>query len=172
MDTGTAIRARRKSKPTPFRFGGTRTASLAGQRVPAIGMGRLLREADMTFNRALREELARHDVTFSQYQHLWQLWKEDGLPQFELSRRIGIETASSTSVIDQLERRGFITRRRDAADRRRIVVSLTPAGKKLEAPLDACAIAINRRARSLLSNREITALYDTMRKVIAGLHCK
>jgi DNA-binding MarR family transcriptional regulator len=126
----------------------------------------------MTFNRALCEELARYDVTFSQYQHLWQLWKEDGLPQFELSRRIGIETASSTSVIDQLERRGLISRRRDAVDRRRIVVRLTPAGKGLETPLDACAVAVNRRARALLSSSEITVLYDMMRKVIAGLRQK
>lgn len=167
-----ATRPRQKSKTTDSRHGGARTAALPGQRVPAIGLGRLLREADMTFNRALREELARYDVTFSQYQHLWQLWKEDGLPQFELSRRIGIETASSTSVIDQLERHELITRRRDAADRRRIVVSLTTAGKKLETPLDSCAIAVNRRARSLLSSKEIAALYDTIRKVIAGLRHK
>ena len=167
-----ATRAHRKSKTLITRRSGPRAVPLPNQRVPEIGLGRLLREADMTFNRTLREELARYDVTFSQYQHLWQLWKEDGLPQFELSRRIGIETASSTSVIDQLERQGLISRRRDAVDRRRIVVSLTPAGKRLETPLDACAVAVNRRARALLSSREITVLYDMMRKVIAGLRHK
>src|SRR5215207_2761736 len=78
--------------------------------VPRVGLGALLRNADMAFNRVLREELARHDITFSQFQHLWQLWTSDGLAQVELSRRIGIETASSTAVIDQLEKRGLIAR--------------------------------------------------------------
>ena len=137
--------------------------------VPSIGLGMLLREADMVFNRALREELAQHDVTFSQYQHLRQLWKDDGLAQVELSRRIGIETASSTAVIDQLERRGLIRRRRDAKDRRRIIVTLTAAGRKLEQPLDDCARAVNRRARAGLSKAEVTVLFDTVERIIGSL---
>src|ERR1700749_1733636 len=96
----------------------------AVRNVPDIGLGMKLRDGNAVFNKALREELARHDITFSQYQHLRQLWQEDGLAQVELSRRIGIETASSTAVIDQLEKLGLIRRRRDAADRRRIIVSL------------------------------------------------
>src|SRR5690606_16542704 len=75
-----------------------RHAARARREVPNIGLGQLLREADMVFNRALRDELAKHNVTFSQYQHLRQLWQDDGLAQNELSRRIGIETASSTTV--------------------------------------------------------------------------
>ena len=71
--------------------------------VPKIGLGMLLRDANAVFNKALREGLARHNITFSQYQHLRQLWQSDGLAQVELSGRIGIETASSTAVIDQLE---------------------------------------------------------------------
>jgi DNA-binding MarR family transcriptional regulator len=140
--------------------------------VPTIGLGRLLREADMIFNRALREELARHHVTFSQYQHLWQLWAEDNLAQVELSRRIGIETASSTAVMDQLERRGLIDRRRDPGDRRRMIVTLTAAGRKLERPLNGCAVVVNRRARLNISKDEIAALFDTIRKIVGNFRAK
>jgi DNA-binding MarR family transcriptional regulator len=135
-------------------------------RVPEIGLGRLLREADLTFNRALRDELDRHDVTFSQYQHLWQLWNEDNLAQFELSQRIGIENSSSTAAIDQLEQRGLINRHRDPQDRRRVIVTLTPAGRRLEHPLNQCAIAVNRRARANISREEIAALFDTITKMM------
>ncbi len=137
--------------------------------VPNIGLGMLLRDANAVFNRALREELARHKITFSQYQHLRQLWQADGLAQVELSRRIGIETASSTAVIDQLEKLGLIRRKRDADDRRRIIVSLTPAGRALEKPLDDCAIAVNLRARNGLSKVEVAGLFDAVGKIIRNL---
>jgi MarR family transcriptional regulator, organic hydroperoxide resistance regulator len=137
--------------------------------VPDIGLGMLLRDGNAAFNKMLREELARHDITFSQYQHLRQLWHEDGLAQVELSRRIGIETASSTAVIDQLERLGFIRRKRDATDRRRIIVTLTAAGRALEKSLDGCAIAVNMRARSGLSKAEVALLFDAIGKIIGNL---
>ena len=141
----------------------------AVSRVPDIGLGMKLRDGNAVFNKALREELARHDITFSQYQHLRQLWLEDGLAQVELSRRIGIETASSTAVIDQLEKLGFIRRRRDAADRRRIIVSLTRSGRALQKPLDGCAVAVNRRARSGLTNTQVASLFDVIGKIITNL---
>lgn len=137
--------------------------------VPNIGLGMLLRDANAVFNKVLREELARHDISFSQYQHLRQLWQADGLAQVELSRRIGIETASSTAVIDQLERGGFIRRKRDPADRRRIIVTLTPAGRALERPLDGCAVAVNMRARNGLSKGDVAALFESIGKIIGNL---
>jgi DNA-binding MarR family transcriptional regulator len=144
-----------------------RSSKLQG--VPDIGLGRLLREANMVFNRALRDELATRGVTFSQYQHLRQLWHEDGLVQSELSRRVGVEVASSTAVIVQLEKRKFIRRRRDHEDRRRIVVVLTPAGRALETALDACARTVNALARSGLTQTEVAALFGTVGKVVGNL---
>jgi MarR family transcriptional regulator for hemolysin len=137
--------------------------------VPDIGLGMKLRNGNAVFNKVLREKLAQHDITFSQYQHLRQLWQEDGLAQVELSRRIGIETASSTAVIDQLEKFGFIRRNRDSADRRRIIVHLTGSGRALERPLDGCAIAVNLRARSGLTNTQIASLFEMIEKIISNL---
>jgi MarR family transcriptional regulator for hemolysin len=141
----------------------------ASRDVPQIGLGMLLRDANSIFNWVLRDELSKHNVTFSQYQHLRHLWESDGLAQVELSRRIGIETASSTAVIDQLEKRGLIRRRRDPSDRRRIIVTVTPAGRTLERPLTECAIAVNMRARHGLSKAEVAVLFHAVGKIIGNL---
>jgi MarR family transcriptional regulator, organic hydroperoxide resistance regulator len=146
-----------------------RKRSPARRAVPRVGLGALLRNADMTFNRLLREELSRHDVSFSQFQHLWQLWQSDGLAQVELSRRIGIETASSTAVIEQLEKRGLIARARDAQDRRRINVTLTPAGRALQRPLTECAAAVNTLARRGLTQAQVAMLFDVVETIIGNL---
>ncbi len=152
------------------RIAATRERTAARKReAPSVGLGMLLRNADMIFNRVLREALARHDISFSQFQHLWQLWKSEGLAQVELSRRIGIETASSTAVIDQLEKRGLIRRERDTADRRRINVTLTPAGRALERPLTERVIGVNALARKGLSKAEVGVLFDIVERVIGNL---
>ena len=154
----------------PLRMTAARKRSAARRRaVPRVGLGALLRNADLAFNRALREELARHDITFSQFQHLWQLWQSDGLAQVELSRRIGIETASSTAAIDQLEKRGLIARARDAADRRRINVTLTQAGRALQRPLTERAAAVNALARRGLSKQEVARLFDIVETIVGNL---
>src|SRR6266581_7069717 len=89
-------------------------------RPPKTGIGMLLRDANAAFNRYLRARLAVHGVTFGQFQHLRNLWVENGLTQAELSRRIGIEMASSTAILDSLEAERLVSRLRNATDRRKI----------------------------------------------------
>jgi MarR family transcriptional regulator, organic hydroperoxide resistance regulator len=129
----------------------------------------LLREADMGFNLYLRQELAAHEVTFGQFQHLRNLWVENGLTQAELSRRVGIEMASSTAILDSLEAEGLITRVRNATDRRKINVFLTPAGAALKKPLMACAAKANKNARRGLSDAQLATVFEHVGRIIENL---
>jgi len=126
----------------------------------------LLREADAAFNRYLTAQLAVHGVTFGQFQHLRNLWVEDALTQAELSRRIGIEMASSTTILDSLESDGLITRVRNATDRRKMNVFLTPTGAAMEARLMACAADANKRASKGLSKAEVARLFSIAGQII------
>ena len=135
-------------------------------RPPKTGIGMLLRDADTAFNRYLTAQLAVHGVTFGQFQHLRNLWVENGLTQAELSRRIGIEMASSTAILDSLEAAKLATRVRNTADRRKINVFLTPAGAALEKPLMACAADANKHARKGLSKAEVAHLFSLVGQVI------
>ena len=144
----------------------TRQQRKAPARPPKTGIGMLLRDADSAFNRYLTAQLAAHGVTFSQFQHLRNLWVEDGLTQAELSRRIGIEMASSTTVLDSLEAEKLVTRVRNAADRRKINVFLTSAGAALEVPLMICALDANKRASKGLSKAEVVQLFAIAGQII------
>ena len=135
-------------------------------RPPKTGIGMLLRDADSAFNRYLTAQLAVHGVTFGQFQHLRNLWVEDGLTQAELSRRIGIEMASSTAILDSLAAGKLITRVRNAADRRKINVFLTPGGAALEKALMACAADANKRASKGLSKAEVAHLFALAGQII------
>ncbi len=47
----------------------------------------------------------------------------------ELARRIGITAPSATVLVDRLIAAGLLARQRDAGDGRRVVLTLTPAGR-------------------------------------------
>jgi DNA-binding MarR family transcriptional regulator len=49
----------------------------------------------------------------------------------ELARLTGVELSTLSRLLTRMEARGFITRRRDAADGRSVIVSLAPSGRKL-----------------------------------------
>ena len=49
----------------------------------------------------------------------------------EIARRLIVPTASITSLLDTLQRRGLVERRPDPADRRRLLVIITPAAQDL-----------------------------------------
>jgi DNA-binding MarR family transcriptional regulator len=53
---------------------------------------------------------------------------EGGVRVGELAERIGIDETTATRLVDRLEAAGVAERRSSAADRRVIVVGLTPAG--------------------------------------------
>jgi DNA-binding MarR family transcriptional regulator len=48
----------------------------------------------------------------------------------ELSAGTGLSSAATTTLIDRLERKGFVQRVRDPGDRRRVLVEMTPQGRE------------------------------------------
>lgn len=136
---------------------------------PDVGIGKLLRRAHMAFSREFRDRLAEHDVSFGEFIHLDRLWAEDGLNQTELSRRVGIENASSTAILDSLEKRGYIRRERNSKDRRNINVFLNPTGRKLKHKLLACAKSVNQLARKGMSEVDILKFFSLLETIASNL---
>ncbi|MBZ0255640.1 MarR family transcriptional regulator [bacterium] len=49
----------------------------------------------------------------------------------EIAKRIHLSNATTTEIINRLEKRAFIKRKRNTQDKRQVVVSLTPLGKEI-----------------------------------------
>jgi DNA-binding MarR family transcriptional regulator len=102
-------------------------------------------------------------LTYPQYLVMLVLWESDGLTVSDLGGRLTLDSGTLTPLLKRLEAGGLVQRRRDAADERRVIVSLTPAGRALKAraaqvpPQVACAAgcsldelaALTRRLRTL-----------------------
>ena len=57
-------------------------------------------------------------------------WLTEGpMTATRVAEATGLSTAATTSMIDRLERKGFVRRRRDGGDRRQVIVEMTEDGQ-------------------------------------------
>jgi DNA-binding MarR family transcriptional regulator len=90
------------------------------------------------FLRFSKDFVAKLGLTPEQYEALLALKAfspKQGLVIRELSECLQVKHHTAVSLIDRLSRRKFVTRQRDATDRRKVHVRLTPAGTALIARL-------------------------------------
>jgi DNA-binding MarR family transcriptional regulator len=64
------------------------------------------------------------------------LWSQHSASMTELAERIGMTSGGATSLVDRLERDGYVTRASDPQDRRRQIVALTSKGAATREMLD------------------------------------
>ena len=98
---------------------------------PDQSVGYLVREAHRAFFRALGARVSRHGVSIGMWYFLRALWEEDGLTQRELSRRVKMMEPTTATALESMERRGLISRTRNAEDRRKVNIRLTAEGRRL-----------------------------------------
>ncbi|WP_326651778.1 MULTISPECIES: MarR family transcriptional regulator [unclassified Streptomyces] len=76
------------------------------------------------FNQALADHLQLHPTDL-QCLNLLSLEPEP-VTTGRVAELTGLTTGSATRLVDRLERAGYVTRERDTADRRRVLVTLVP----------------------------------------------
>jgi len=79
----------------------------------------------------LRTALAAHlSINVTELIALGHLAESEELTPTQLAQLLGITTASVTVLVDHLEAAGFVYRTRSTADRRSLLLRLTPAGAR------------------------------------------
>jgi DNA-binding MarR family transcriptional regulator len=78
----------------------------------------------------LRAAHTAHDLKPRQFQILGLLHDAGGLGQRELGQEMGVAPSVLVTLLNPLEADGLVARERDAADRRRHLVTLTAAGER------------------------------------------
>lgn len=72
-------------------------------------------------------------LTYPQYLAMLVLWERDGLTVSELGHRLMLDSGTLTPLLKRLETAALVQRLRDTTDERRVLVRLTPAGRRLKA---------------------------------------
>jgi DNA-binding MarR family transcriptional regulator len=87
--------------------------------------------ANLAFGKAYKPILEQLGVTYTQYIAIVALWEEDHQTVGGLGEKLFLESNTLTPILKKLEAMGYVRRRRDPADERQVVVSLTAAGRRL-----------------------------------------
>ena len=92
-----------------------------------------LYSASRVFTRAYAPLLAEIGLTYPQYVAMLALWEHDDVSVSELGERLTLDSGTLTPLLKRLEEAGLVTRTRSDEDERVVRITLTRAGKKLEA---------------------------------------
>lgn len=91
-----------------------------------------------------------------------------GLSQMTLARALGIDRSTLVPILDRLQGRGLLVRRRLPTDGRTHALMLTPSGRKMLARFGRLVRAHERRIASTLSAAETRSLIALLEKVRAS----
>ncbi len=94
----------------------------------------LVKLCKLYFN-TLNARLGEVGLYEGQHHTLLQLYDSDGLPQAELTRRLGVEPASVSKAVERMEHSGIVQRQPDPDDARANCIFLTEKGRSLEEPV-------------------------------------
>ncbi len=101
---------------------------------------------------------------------LLQLWDRDRCSQTDLVERLGIDPSTVTKMLQRLERDGWVLREPSPDDGRVTLVTLSAAGRDLQAAVTEIWRQLEHESVKALTGEERAELLRLLRKVEAGLH--
>jgi DNA-binding MarR family transcriptional regulator len=106
------------------------TETMGQQRQAGFLMAKIRQVSGRIFERMLKD----YDVEINSAQGriMFALWQEDGISINELAKKTQLKKSTLTSMLDRLERMGYLKRRRCEKDRRKILIERTSKDKDLE----------------------------------------
>ena len=108
-------------------------------------------------------------LTYPQYLVMLVLWQVDGLTVSQLGERLALDSGTLTPLLKRLEASGMVQRLRDAADERRVLLQLTPAGRALTSRAVRVPQAIAAASRCEPSElSELTSRLQALRQRLSG----
>ena len=134
-----------------------------------VSIGAAIRMTHLAYAQDLQNYLASHEIAVGMWFYLRALWEEDGLTQKELSRRVRATEPTTAQQLVNMEKQGYVARRRSIKDKRTSHVFLTAAGRALQERLLPYAIEVNATALEGVSKPEVRQLRELLARIRANL---
>ncbi|MEE1943481.1 MarR family transcriptional regulator [Pedobacter sp. KR3-3] len=126
----------------------------------------------MYINRYIAQKFKSSSVTLTreQWTILVQLWKQDGVSQQVIADETGRDKPSTTRLLDNLERDGYLQRQPAADDRRLNLIFLTEKGKAAEEEVMRVANQALDQITAGLATEELETVKKVFEKIYTNIN--
>ena len=122
--------------------------------------------------RFFESQMKTYDITPPQFEVLLTLWTEDGLVLSELGRRLSRDGPTITGIIDRMENKKLVKRKRSMRDRRVIQVYLTPKAWEVQDNLMKMQQEAGKDITENFSENDIQTLDRLLYKILTNVEDK
>jgi homoprotocatechuate degradation regulator HpaR len=128
----------------------------------------LMRVRELVMQR-FRPNLNAHGLTDQQWRIIRALAEAESLEILEVSNRCCIHPASLSRILPKLEAEGYLSRRTNKEDQRRVIVSLTSVGRRFFETISPESEMIYDALEQEIGSDLLTRLYQELDAVAAAL---
>ena len=128
-------------------------------------LGFHLRLANVAVYRDFTASLSDLDLTQKQCATLQLIEANKGVSQVDLASTLGTDRATMMAMIDRLEQRDLVVRRRSVEDRRRQELYLTDIGREILVRAKAAIAEHEARFVSRFKPAELKVLFEALRRI-------
>lgn len=131
-----------------------------------------IKRTNDALEKIVKKDAQQYGLNISEFAVMELLYHKGEQPINRIQERILIANSSTTYILDKLQDKGFIVRQKDENDKRSMKAALTEEGRKL---IDKIFPAHSELLTSLfsgLSDEELSALREMLKKVSAQAHSK
>ena len=129
----------------------------------------LLNRAGARIATAFNDEVRPLGATLQIWRVLAALREQDGRRMGDLSDTTSIEVSTLTRLVDSMEQKGLVARRRDANDARAILLHVAPAGRRLTQRILPIAERYEAVALAGFTAGEAEVLKAALRRLYANM---
>lgn len=87
--------------------------------------------ASRLITRGYQPHLEKLGITYPQYLVMMVLWEQDGITVNDIAEKLILNTNTVTPLLKRMEVMGVVSRKRSTLDERKVLITLTPQGRKM-----------------------------------------
>jgi DNA-binding MarR family transcriptional regulator len=124
-----------------------------------------IRLAHVAVYRHFTETFADLELTQKQVSVMWLVGDHPGISQIAVGQRLQMDRATTMTIVNRLQERGYLRRERSTSDARKQAMFLTPEGGKALAKAKSCVAAHEAWLKGRFTPDEVKKLVEMLARI-------
>jgi DNA-binding MarR family transcriptional regulator len=125
-----------------------------------------IRLAHVAVYRHFTETFAELDLTQKQVSVMWLVGDRPGISQIEVGQRLQMDRATTMTIVNRLQERGFLRRERSTSDARKQALYLTKAGGEALVTARGCIAEHEAWLKGRFTSDEVKKLVEMLSRIL------